>query len=195
MCRDGSRNGLRRTDIQSGADPCIDGPYDIDGVVLGRRRGGGSHAPRPRPGNPAAPIPSVSAPPTSSSSRRWDRAPPARCFCGRVPVRSTSCAWAGPPDGFACCGTSRRHRLAGPLNGRPGVPRPGRGGRARDEGRHCALTGASVFGRDSWSRSCRSSGGECWWAGRRSCGRGASGPLGSRGPIFRGDVPLAPAAG
>ncbi len=29
VCRDGTRNGLRRADIQSGADPCFDGPYDL----------------------------------------------------------------------------------------------------------------------------------------------------------------------
>ncbi len=29
VCRDGSGNGLRRADIQSGVDPCIDGPHDI----------------------------------------------------------------------------------------------------------------------------------------------------------------------
>jgi type II secretory pathway pseudopilin PulG len=30
VCRDGTRNGVRRTDIQSGADPCFDGPYQVD---------------------------------------------------------------------------------------------------------------------------------------------------------------------
>lgn len=30
VCRDGSRNGLRRADIQSGADPCLDGPYNLN---------------------------------------------------------------------------------------------------------------------------------------------------------------------
>jgi type II secretory pathway pseudopilin PulG len=29
VCRDGSRNGLRRADIQSGADPCFDGPHEL----------------------------------------------------------------------------------------------------------------------------------------------------------------------
>jgi type II secretory pathway pseudopilin PulG len=29
VCRDGARNGVRRTDIQSGGDPCFDGPYDV----------------------------------------------------------------------------------------------------------------------------------------------------------------------
>jgi type II secretory pathway pseudopilin PulG len=29
VCRDGSRNGLRRVDIQSGADPCFDGPHEL----------------------------------------------------------------------------------------------------------------------------------------------------------------------
>ena len=29
VCRDGTGNGIRRADIQSGADPCFDGPYDI----------------------------------------------------------------------------------------------------------------------------------------------------------------------
>jgi type II secretory pathway pseudopilin PulG len=29
VCRDGTRNGLRRADIQSGADPCFDGPHEL----------------------------------------------------------------------------------------------------------------------------------------------------------------------
>ena len=33
VCRDGNRNGIRRADIGSGADPCIDGPYAIGDVV------------------------------------------------------------------------------------------------------------------------------------------------------------------
>lgn len=35
VCRDGSRNGLRRTDIQSGADPCVDGPYTLTQLFPG----------------------------------------------------------------------------------------------------------------------------------------------------------------
>lgn len=35
VCRDGSRNGLRRVDIQSGADPCVDGPYDMAELFSG----------------------------------------------------------------------------------------------------------------------------------------------------------------
>jgi len=33
VCRDGNRNGIRRADIGSGADPCVDGPYAIGDVV------------------------------------------------------------------------------------------------------------------------------------------------------------------
>jgi len=29
VCRDGTRNGLRRADIGTGADPCFDGPHDF----------------------------------------------------------------------------------------------------------------------------------------------------------------------
>ena len=29
VCRDGNRNGIRRADIGSGADPCFDGPYAV----------------------------------------------------------------------------------------------------------------------------------------------------------------------
>jgi hypothetical protein len=29
VCRDGNRNGIRRADIASGADPCFDGPYAV----------------------------------------------------------------------------------------------------------------------------------------------------------------------
>jgi Tfp pilus assembly protein FimT len=32
VCRDGNRNGIRRADIGSGADPCFDGPYAIGDV-------------------------------------------------------------------------------------------------------------------------------------------------------------------
>jgi type II secretory pathway pseudopilin PulG len=35
VCRDGSRNGLRRADIQSGADPCVDGPYSVTQMFPG----------------------------------------------------------------------------------------------------------------------------------------------------------------
>jgi type II secretory pathway pseudopilin PulG len=35
VCRDGSRNGLRRADIQSGADPCVDGPYTLTQLFPG----------------------------------------------------------------------------------------------------------------------------------------------------------------
>jgi len=33
VCRDGNRNGIRRADITSGADPCIDGPMAIGDLV------------------------------------------------------------------------------------------------------------------------------------------------------------------
>jgi type II secretory pathway pseudopilin PulG len=33
VCRDGNRNGIRRADISSGADPCIDGPLAIGDLV------------------------------------------------------------------------------------------------------------------------------------------------------------------
>lgn len=33
VCRDGNRNGIRRADISSGDDPCIDGPYALGDVV------------------------------------------------------------------------------------------------------------------------------------------------------------------
>lgn len=32
VCRDGTRNGLRRAEIQSGADPCLDGPHHMDAL-------------------------------------------------------------------------------------------------------------------------------------------------------------------
>lgn len=35
VCRDGSRNGLRRADIQSGADPCPDGPHNLTDMFPG----------------------------------------------------------------------------------------------------------------------------------------------------------------
>ena len=35
VCRDGSRNGVRRADITSGADPCVDGPYDLTQLFPG----------------------------------------------------------------------------------------------------------------------------------------------------------------
>jgi type II secretory pathway pseudopilin PulG len=35
VCRDGTRNGVRRADIQSGADPCVDGPYDLSQLFPG----------------------------------------------------------------------------------------------------------------------------------------------------------------
>lgn len=34
-CRDGTGNGLRRAEIQSGADPCSDGPFDIGQLFPG----------------------------------------------------------------------------------------------------------------------------------------------------------------
>jgi prepilin-type N-terminal cleavage/methylation domain-containing protein len=33
VCRDGNRNGIRRADVGSGVDPCVDGPYAIGDVV------------------------------------------------------------------------------------------------------------------------------------------------------------------
>jgi Tfp pilus assembly protein FimT len=33
VCRDGNRNGIRRADINSGTDPCIDGPVSIGALV------------------------------------------------------------------------------------------------------------------------------------------------------------------
>jgi type II secretory pathway pseudopilin PulG len=35
VCRDGARNGLRRADIQSGVDPCFDGPYTLPQLFPG----------------------------------------------------------------------------------------------------------------------------------------------------------------
>jgi hypothetical protein len=35
VCLDGSRNGLRRADIQSGVDSCIDGPHDMTELFSG----------------------------------------------------------------------------------------------------------------------------------------------------------------
>lgn len=29
VCRDGNANGIRRADVQSGVDPCFDGPFEI----------------------------------------------------------------------------------------------------------------------------------------------------------------------
>lgn len=56
VCRDGSGNGLRRADIQSGVDPCIDGPHDIaelfsavDVAVDAALRGPGGEAGSPDP--------------------------------------------------------------------------------------------------------------------------------------------------
>jgi Type II transport protein GspH len=37
ICRDGNRNGLRRADIASGADPCPDGPHHFDAMFPGVR--------------------------------------------------------------------------------------------------------------------------------------------------------------
>src|SRR5262245_62057719 len=34
-CRDGSRNGLRRADIQTGSDPCPDGPHNLTDMFPG----------------------------------------------------------------------------------------------------------------------------------------------------------------
>ncbi len=33
VCRDGNRNGIRRTDIATGNDPCVDGPVAIGDLV------------------------------------------------------------------------------------------------------------------------------------------------------------------
>jgi type II secretory pathway pseudopilin PulG len=35
VCRDATRNGLRRAEITSGADPCFDGPYDFRSMFPG----------------------------------------------------------------------------------------------------------------------------------------------------------------
>ena len=35
VCRDGTANGLRRVDIRSGADPCDEGPYDMNQLFPG----------------------------------------------------------------------------------------------------------------------------------------------------------------
>jgi hypothetical protein len=35
ICRDGNKNGLRRADIRSGADPCPDGPHRFDAMFPG----------------------------------------------------------------------------------------------------------------------------------------------------------------
>ena len=35
VCRDGTRNGLRRADIVSGSDPCPDGPYSLSDLFPG----------------------------------------------------------------------------------------------------------------------------------------------------------------
>ena len=35
ICRDASRNGLRRADIQNGTDPCSDGPYNLGDLFPG----------------------------------------------------------------------------------------------------------------------------------------------------------------
>lgn len=55
-CRDGNGNGLRRADIQSGVDPCADGPFDIaqlfPGLSIGvdpTIRGPAGEAPNPDP--------------------------------------------------------------------------------------------------------------------------------------------------
>ena len=35
VCRDGTGNGLRRADIQSGADPCVEGPHNLGVLFAG----------------------------------------------------------------------------------------------------------------------------------------------------------------
>ena len=35
VCVDGNRNGLRRADITSGSDPCVEGPYDLQDLFPG----------------------------------------------------------------------------------------------------------------------------------------------------------------
>ena len=35
VCRDGTGNGLRRAEIQTGADPCVEGPYDLGDLFQG----------------------------------------------------------------------------------------------------------------------------------------------------------------
>jgi prepilin-type N-terminal cleavage/methylation domain-containing protein len=56
VCRDGARNGLRRADIRSGADPCIEGPYSMRQLFPGVEiavdpllRGPGGEAGSPNP--------------------------------------------------------------------------------------------------------------------------------------------------
>ncbi|HEX5070623.1 MAG TPA: prepilin-type N-terminal cleavage/methylation domain-containing protein [Vicinamibacterales bacterium] len=56
VCRDGNRNGIRRTDITSGVDPCIDGPValgdvvpHVDIAVDATLRGPAGEAPSPDP--------------------------------------------------------------------------------------------------------------------------------------------------
>ena len=35
ICRDGNRNGLRRADIRTGTDPCVDGPHHFTALFPG----------------------------------------------------------------------------------------------------------------------------------------------------------------
>jgi len=56
ICRDGNRNGLRRADIRSGADPCFDGPHRFSALFPGvdiqvdpTLRGPGGEPPSPDP--------------------------------------------------------------------------------------------------------------------------------------------------
>ena len=35
ICRDGNRNGLRRADISTGVDPCVDGPHHFSALFPG----------------------------------------------------------------------------------------------------------------------------------------------------------------
>lgn len=56
ICRDGNRNGLRRADIRSGVDPCVDGPHQFNALFPGVEiavdpslRGPAGEAPSPDP--------------------------------------------------------------------------------------------------------------------------------------------------
>lgn len=56
ICVDGNRNGLRRADVRSAADPCVDGPHrfsamfpGVDIAVDPRLRGPGGEAPSSDP--------------------------------------------------------------------------------------------------------------------------------------------------
>lgn len=54
ICRDGNGNGLRRAEIASGADPCLDGPHDFSAMFPGVAIAVDPRLPGPagEPGNP-----------------------------------------------------------------------------------------------------------------------------------------------